>query len=47
MSVPVPLMSGTTMSQNLRIPTFGGNLASYVQADDRNNISSVLHDWEP
>ena len=42
MSVPVPLMIGTTLSQNPRILASEGNPASYVQDDDINNISSVL-----
>ena len=46
MSVTVPLMSQTTLSLNLGIPAFRGNPVSYVQANDRNNKSSVLPDWE-
>ena len=40
----VPLMTGTVMFQNSGIVVFGGNPTSYVQADDRNNISPVLPD---
>ena len=47
MSAPVPLMTGTALSRNLGIPTSRGNLASYVQANGRNNKSSVSPDWEP
>ena len=47
MSAPVPLRTRTVPSQNLGIPAFEGNPVSYVQADGRNNKSSILHDWEP
>ena len=47
MFAPVPLMIGTILSQNPRILAFGGNPASYGQADGRNNKSSVPPDWEP
>ena len=40
--VHVPLMTGTVPSQNPRILVFEGNPASYVQADDSGNMSSVL-----
>ena len=46
MSTHVPLMIGTVLSQNLGILAFEGNPASYVQADGRNNMSSVLTDWK-
>ena len=42
MSVHVPLMTGTMLSHNPRIPTFEGNPASYVEADGSNNMSSVM-----
>ena len=41
-SVLVPLMIGIVVSQPFGILAFGGNLASYVQADGSNNMSSVL-----
>ena len=47
MSSPVPLMTRTALSRNPGIPASGGNPASYVQADGRNNTSSVLPNWEP
>ena len=47
MSAPVPLMSGTALSRNLRILASRGNPASYVQANDINNKSLVPPDWEP
>ena len=45
--VPIPLIIGTALSQNSRILTSKGNPASYVQADGRNNMSSVLANWKP
>ena len=39
---PVNMMIGTMSSQYLEILAFEGNPTSYVQDDDRNNISSVL-----
>ena len=42
MSVHVPLMIGSVLSHNPGIPASEGNPASYVQADDSNNMSSVL-----
>ena len=47
MSVLLPLMTGTTLSRNHGIPASEDNPASYVQADDRNNKSSIPPDWEP
>ena len=47
MSAPVPLMTGTALSRNPGILAFGGNTASYVKANGRNNKSSVPPDWEP
>ena len=47
MSAPVPLMTRTVLSRNPGILAFGGNPASYVQDDGKNNRSSVLLDWEP
>ena len=41
-SASIPLMTGTTLSQNHGLLAFEGNPASYVQADGRNNMSSVL-----
>ena len=41
-STPIPLMTGTTPSQYPEILASEGNPASYVQADGRNNISSIL-----
>ena len=41
-SVSVPLMTGTTLSQNLRILASKGNPVSYVQDDGNNNMSYVL-----
>ena len=41
-STPIPLMTGTALSQNLGILASEGNPASYVQADGNNNMSSVL-----
>ena len=42
MSVPFPLMSGAIFSRNLGFPAFGGNPASYVQADGNRIMSSAL-----
>ena len=42
MSASVPLMTGIALSRNPRIPASRGNPTSYVQADGRNNKSSVL-----
>ena len=47
MSAPVPLMTRTALSRNPGILASGGNLASYVQVDGRNNKSSVSPNWEP
>ena len=47
MFAPVPLMIGTALSRNLGILASGGNPTSYVQANGRNNKSSVPPDWEP
>ena len=58
MSTPVPLMTGTTLSRDPKIPASGGNPTSYVQVDGKSNKSFVppdgksyklfvLHDWEP
>ena len=53
MFVPFPLMTGTTLSRNLLILTFGGGggggggslpLALYFKADGRNNTLSILSD---
>ena len=44
MSVSVLLMNGTVVSRNPGILVFRDNPASYVQADGRNNRSSVLPD---
>ena len=41
-SVSVPLMTETASSQYLEILASKGNPASYVQANGRNNISSLL-----
>ena len=41
-SVQVPLMSETALSQNLGIPASRGNPVSYVQADGNRNMSSAL-----
>ena len=41
-SALVPLMTGTASSQYPEILASKGNPPSYVQADGRNNISSVL-----
>ena len=41
-SVHVPPMTGTTLSRNPGILTFGGNPASHVRADDNGNISAIL-----
>ena len=43
-SAPVPLMTGTVPSQSPTILAFEGNPASYVQANGRSNMSSVLID---
>ena len=47
MSTPIPLMTGTVLSRNTWILVSGGNPATYVQADGKNNKSSVPPDWEP
>ena len=47
MSAPVPLMTGTALSQDHGIPTSGGNPASYVQDNGRNNKSPIPPDSEP
>ena len=50
MSVPVPLMTGTTPAQNPEIHASSGNLVSFAHADGNRNMSSVLAsppDWEP
>ena len=41
-SVHVLLMTGTVQSQNHGILASEGNPASYIQADDNENMSSVL-----
>ena len=41
-SAPVPLMTGTTLSQNPGILPFEGNPASHVSADGNGNMSTVL-----
>ena len=41
-SVHVPRMIGTKLSHSPRIPTFAGNVISYVQADGNENMSSAL-----
>ena len=46
-SAHVPLMIGIALSQNSGILAFEGNLASYVQADGKNNMSYALTDWKP
>ena len=46
MSVPIPLMTGTALSQNPGILVSKGNLASYVQDDGRNSKSSIPFDLE-
>ena len=40
--VHVPLMTGIVSSQNSGILASEGNLASYVQTDGSNNMSSVV-----
>ena len=47
MFVPVPSMTRSALPRNPGILAFGGNLVSYVQAIDRNNISLVLPDQMP
>ena len=47
MSTPIPLMTGTALSQNPGILAFKGNPASHVRADGNGNMSSVLTDWKP
>ena len=42
MSECVPLMTETEVSHDLGILAFLGNPVSYVQADDNDNMSSVL-----
>ena len=42
-SVHVPLMTRTVSSHNPGILASEGNLASYVQVDGSNNMSSVLY----
>ena len=44
MSMHVPLMIGTVMSHNPRIPTSKGNSVSYVQDDGSRNMSLALAD---
>ena len=44
MSAPIPLMTGTALSQNPGILASEGNPASHVRADGRNNMSLVLTD---
>ena len=44
MSALVPLMTGTEVSHSPGIFASKGNLASHVQADGKNNISSALSD---
>ena len=46
-SVPIPLMTGIAPSQYPKILASEGNPALYVQADGRNNISSVLIGKKP
>ena len=41
-SVHLPPMTRTEVSLNPRIPASTGNPASYVQADDNGNMSSIL-----
>ena len=41
-SVHVPLMTGTVLPHNPRIPASRGNPASYVQANGSNNMSYAL-----
>ena len=47
MSVPVPQMTGTALSQNPGILAFKGNPASYVRAVGSGNMSPVLPGWKP
>ena len=47
MFAPVPLMTGSELPRNPRILASRGNLVSYVQAIDRNNISPTLLDQMP
>ena len=42
MSAPVPLITGSTPTQNLGIHASVGNPASYVQADGNKSMSSAL-----
>ena len=37
-SVHIPLMTGTEVSHDPKIPAFEGNPASYVQADGNGNM---------
>ena len=46
-SAPVPLMTGTALSQNPGILASEDNPASYVQVDCINNISSILAGYKP
>ena len=46
-SAPVPLMTGIAPSQYPEILASEGNPTSYVQADGRYNISSVLIGKKP
>ena len=41
-SVNVPLMTGTGVSHNSRIPAFESNLVSCVQAGDNSNMFYAL-----
>ena len=41
-STPVPLMTGTALSQNPGMLAFEGNPASHVWADGNRNMSAVL-----
>ena len=47
MSVPVPQMTRTALSQNPGILAYGGNPASYVRAVGSGNMSLVLPGWKP
>ena len=46
-SVHVPLTTGAMVSHNFGILTSTSNPASYVQADDNGNMSSVLAGQKP
>ena len=46
-SLPVPLIIGTTLFQNPGILAPKGNPTSHVRADDNGNMSAVLTDWKP